>query len=88
MVAFALSDLRRYNFGRLFQLGGDKKIFESLVEIAGPSFAGSSNGRTSPSEGEYLGSNPSPAAHRWDLVECNIICFRKFLKVSFMLFAA
>jgi putative endonuclease len=24
--------------------------------------AGSSNGRTSPSEGEYLGSNPSPAA--------------------------
>ena len=25
-------------------------------------FAGSSNGRTSPSEGEYLGSNPGPAA--------------------------
>ena len=24
--------------------------------------AGSSNGRTSPSEGEYLGSNPGPAA--------------------------
>ena len=24
--------------------------------------AGSSNGRTSPFEGEYLGSNPSPAA--------------------------
>ncbi|GEM_PF-1223063 len=32
--------------------------FKKLLRIA----AGSSNGRTSPSEGEYLGSNPGPAA--------------------------
>ena len=31
-------------------------------------YAGSSNGRTSPSGGEYLGSSPSPAAkHNLDL---------------------
>ncbi len=34
--------------------------FKSLLRKA----AGSSNGRTSPSEGEYLGSSPSPAALR------------------------
>jgi hypothetical protein len=41
-----------------FRSLGNEHLFIVIVYLA----AGSSNGRTSPSGGEYLGSSPSPAA--------------------------
>ncbi len=39
-----------------------KSCFPGIIGNIQKQIAGSSNGRTSPSEGEYLGSNPGPAA--------------------------
>ncbi len=43
---------------RFLKSGQGRKFLDEIIGKA----AGSSNGRTAPSEGVYLGSNPSPAA--------------------------
>ena len=48
---------------RLFYLISIDKIVEiRILKNDSDTIAGSSNGRTAPSEGVYLGSNPGPAA--------------------------
>ena len=49
---------------KFLKSGQGRKLLDKILSEAG----GSSNGRTSPSEGEYLGSNPGPAAKEFILI--------------------
>ena len=70
--ALVLSNRESYEKFTIFALCTNVKLYIDQISAilhqlrssrrAAFVFAGSSNGRTSPSGGEYLGSSPSPAA--------------------------